>query len=87
MTKKLPPVVEQRLRADRREQWRKCGKVIAEQAQTHRRETTALAVEHQRMQEALRGAVKLLTWLRVAGHKIWTPAYTKQLKVWEKMSE
>jgi len=86
MTKKLPPVFEQKLRALRKAQW-EANKAIADQAQTHRHESLALAVEHQRMKEALQAAVELLQWLKTDGVGSWTPANSAQLEEWKELSK
>lgn len=85
MTKKLPPVFEQKLRAVRNKELRKASKAIADQAQTHRREVTCLALEHLRLKEALAAAVKLLRWVEGGGRGRWTPANSAELEEWERL--
>lgn len=73
-------------KAGERIAWRKC-KAIADQVQTHRRETTALVTQNLLLKEALTGAVKLLTWVSGGGRGNWSPANTQQLKEWKELCE
>lgn len=72
-------------KAGHRAAWRECSKAIADQAQTHRREVTSLAVEHLRMKEALAAAVKMLRWIEGGGRGRWTPANSAELAEWERL--
>ncbi len=94
MTKRMPPVREQRHRAERAEirkqvvdqvtkaTWRKASKAIADQAITHQRETAVLAANYVAMKEALGKSVSLIVYLRHNSADMWTPADQAQLEEW-----
>ena len=86
MTKRLPPVEEQRRRAERKRTWAKASKAIADQAIVHRRETATLAANYVRMQGALAAAVKRIDWLRSIAGK-WTPADATELEEWRELGK
>lgn len=90
MTKKLPPVFEQKLRATRKAERRICRKAIVDQVFTHTREIAALLLEVERLREAVREMVQQFDFF-LAGGRLdyakgkWTPAEKAKLEEWRKL--
>lgn len=78
MTKKLPPVVEQKMRRDAVTFRTR----LAEQTVVHHTEVTALVTENMELHAALKDACALLRYVRETGLERWTPANTAELAEW-----